>query len=202
MGRAKLFLEEMYEIAKTRGGTCLSAEYVNARTKLLWKCSKAHTWKATPNSIKYMESWCNVCARPLRASHRLTITEMKELAKERGGRCLSSRYINGQTKLLWQCEKEHIWKATPTSVKNQGSWCPQCAGFENLPVDLKYLRQIAHAKRGHCLSTQYINARTKLRWRCHYGHIWEATSNSIKDDKSWCPKCGAKRRGRRKAKLL
>ena len=123
---------------------------------------------------------------------------MKELAEQRGGECLSVRYVNAQTKLIWQCNKEHIWKALPSSVKHAGSWCPECAGFDGVPIDLHGLRQIAHGKGGHCLSTKYINARTKLLWRCRYGHTWEATSNSIKNDQSWCPACGAKRRGRRK----
>ena len=54
------------------------------------------------------------------------IKEMRQIARGRGGRCLSSAYINTQTKLLWQCSEDHQWQATPNSVK-MGSWCPFCA---------------------------------------------------------------------------
>lgn len=51
---------------------------------------------------------------------------MQELAKSRGGKCLSDKYINNRTKLRWQCNEGHIWKSTPNSIKN-GSWCPICS---------------------------------------------------------------------------
>jgi len=45
----KLTIKEMQEIAESRGGKCLSKEYVNNYTKLKWQCDEGHTWKATPN---------------------------------------------------------------------------------------------------------------------------------------------------------
>ena len=54
----------------------------------------------------------------------LTIKEMHELAHLKGGNCLSTNYINNQTKLKWKCSKGHVWEATPDSVKNQNTWCP------------------------------------------------------------------------------
>ena len=47
-----------------------------------------------------------------------TIQDMHSLAKARGGKCLSTEYINISTKLQWQCAKGHIWEA----VYNK-SWC-------------------------------------------------------------------------------
>jgi hypothetical protein len=42
---------------------------------------------------------------------------------------------------------------------------------------------------GKCLSTQYINDKTKLRWQCgKCGYIWETTPHSIKKGR-WCAKC-------------
>ncbi|MBP1942252.1 hypothetical protein [Cytobacillus luteolus] len=37
----------LYSIAKKRRGRCLSKEYVNNRTFLLWECSSGETWIAT-----------------------------------------------------------------------------------------------------------------------------------------------------------
>jgi hypothetical protein len=117
----KLTIEEMQDLAKNRDGKCLSKEYLNANTKLLWRCEKGHKWEATPGSVK-SGSWCRYCAGTV----KLTIGEMREIAKSRGGKCLSKIYVNKKVKLKWQCSKGHIWKATPDAVK-RGTWCPACA---------------------------------------------------------------------------
>lgn len=36
----RLTIAEMDQIAETRGGHCLSSEYINANTPLLWECEK------------------------------------------------------------------------------------------------------------------------------------------------------------------
>ena len=42
--------------------------------------------------------------------------------------------------------------------------------------------------RGECLSNEYKNSDTKLKWRCSLGHEWEAKPSNIKIGK-WCPEC-------------
>ena len=54
--------KEHAKIAKQRDGKCLSDEYINAHTKLKWKCSKGHIWEAIPDSVK-RGSWCSECAK-------------------------------------------------------------------------------------------------------------------------------------------
>ena len=59
--------------------------------------------------------------------HLITkIEQMHQIAKERGGRCLSEHYTNKSTKLLWECSKGHQWEATPHNVI-RGSWCMKCS---------------------------------------------------------------------------
>jgi len=38
---------------------------------------------------------------------KLTIEEIKNIAKKNGGMCLSEEYINNSTKLLRQCSEGH-----------------------------------------------------------------------------------------------
>ncbi len=113
-------LKTLKKIAKSRGGKCLSGEYVNAFTKLSWKCSKGHIWDDTPNNIK-KGKWCKNCSK----TKRLTIGEMQQIAESRGGKCLSKKYVNSFTKLEWKCKNGHKWMANPESVK-RGSWCRKC----------------------------------------------------------------------------
>jgi len=113
---------EMQEIARARDGQCLSRVYTNNLTALKWRCAMGHCWKATPNRV-IQGAWCRQCANDKK---RYTLERMQALAASRGGRCLSERYINTKTHLMWECARGHAWKAIPHSVLN-GSWCPQCA---------------------------------------------------------------------------
>ena len=54
-------IEEMKKLASSRGGVCLSDNYVNIKTKLEWRCLNKHTWKATPDNI-LRGKWCPKCA--------------------------------------------------------------------------------------------------------------------------------------------
>ena len=171
MGVKKSTIEEMQRLAKSRQGKCLSHEYINNRTKLKWKCHKGHIWFSTPSTIK-SGHWCAKCSR----KKKLTIEEMQEVALERGGKCLSKKYINTHTKLKWQCHLLHTWEAEPNSIK-RGTWCPVCAGVKKPTIE--EMRDLAESKGGRCLSRKYVNAHTKLKWKCHKGHIWETTSYSF-----------------------
>jgi len=86
----------------------------------LWRCKEGHEWKASPSSIK--KHWCPYCNG---GRFKLTIEEMRKLASERGGKCLSSVYVNAATNFLWECSEGHHWEARPNSVK-RGTWCPEC----------------------------------------------------------------------------
>ena len=113
-------IEQMQAVAKSRGGECLSKRYGNNKTLLTWRCVVGHTWKAAPARVCF-GTWCPYCSK--RAP--LTIAEMRRIARERGGRCLSKLYVNNSTPLIWRCAKKHEWKAKPVHVKN-GTWCPEC----------------------------------------------------------------------------
>jgi hypothetical protein len=60
-------------------------------------------------------------------SRRLDIRGLQTLAIDRGGRLLSTDYVNSETKMLWQCKEGHEWMATAEVIKRDGYWCPMCA---------------------------------------------------------------------------
>jgi hypothetical protein len=53
---------------------------------------------------------------------------------------------------------------------------------------LEELQKIAESHGGKCLSKDYINMRTKLKWQCKMNHVWKATPYPIKKG-TWCPTC-------------
>ncbi|MFC1483193.1 hypothetical protein ACFL56_02920 [Candidatus Margulisiibacteriota bacterium] len=124
-GRKKLTIKEMHLLAKSRGGECLSTKYINASTKLEWKCKNGHTFKMTPHHVKEGR-WCLKCSNKIRGrGHKLTIEEIQQIAEKNGGECISTKYINNTIKLKWKCAKGHEFEMTPSYVKS-GGWCPTC----------------------------------------------------------------------------
>ena len=178
---ARYTIQDMQRWASHQGGKCLSKEYWGLSEKLTWMCAKGHTWDSIP-FVTTQGNWCPACT----GKRKSTIEEMQAIAMERRGKCLSKIYTNTHGKIKWQCVKGHIWKNAPHAIKS-GSWCPYCCG--NVKHTIIEMKQIAKTRGGKCLSKKYVNRKTKLKWKCAEGHIWQAISGSIIQQKSWCPVC-------------
>lgn len=117
-------------------------------------------------------------------SKRRDIQWLHELAQSRNAKCLSIVYKNNRTKYRWLCKACNVeWSAIPL-VK---SGCPNCFGTPK--KNIEWLHTVALKKEGKCLSTEYINSKTKYLWECSKGHQWEATAQSIDLNSTWCPHC-------------
>ena len=191
---AKYTIEDMHKLAAEKGGKCLSKKYRNPKTRLQWECAKGHVWERALGEIQRRNVWCSECEKIVRrnAKNKIMFAEMQSLAQIKGGRCLSTKYIDASTKLTWECAKGHIWNAAPAGIKNGGHWCPKCAGVEKLTIE--DMHKIAVERGGKCLSKEYRNGHTKLKWECARGHVWEAKPNAVKNRGDWCPECAGKRK--------
>jgi hypothetical protein len=185
-GCKKLTLEECQRLAESRDGECLSTKYKNNITKMKWRCSEGHEWSAIFGSIKNGQ-WCSDCS----GNVKHTIEECQRLADSKDGECLSTEYINANTSMTWRCSEGHQWDATFSNIKNNGTWCGQCYG--NVKLTLEECQQFAIKKGGECLSTEYKNKETNMKWRCDKGHEWDTTFGNIKNHGTWCSKCSGYR---------
>ena len=70
----KTNIEHMRKMATERGGDCLSTEYTNSKTRLIWRCSKMHTWEAIPLNVINKGTWCPACAKNNDDKHSVCIT--------------------------------------------------------------------------------------------------------------------------------
>ena len=125
-GKKKLTIEECKQLAKSKGGKCLSTEYKCNNTKMSWECSAGHQWDSNFDHIK-RGSWCPECA----GQKRLTIEQCRDFAQSKNGLCLSTEYKNIDEKMSWQCSKNHIWTTRYNDIKNNGTWCPNCASHKS-----------------------------------------------------------------------
>lgn len=178
----KSTIEDCIEFAKKNNGLCISTEYVNSNSLLLWQCNNNHQFQKSFGDIKSTKNFCTECT-----ISKITIDTCNKLAKKKKGKCLSSEYINSMSYLEWECEFNHIWRATYSSVSAANSWCAICA--KNSKLNLDVFKDIAKSYGGKCLSDVYVNLQTKMRFQCKEGHIWDALGQHIRNSKSWCPKC-------------
>jgi hypothetical protein len=183
--RRRTSMQEIHAIAKSRNGKCLSENY-NPPEKLKWQCELGHIWEADLHNVK-AGHWCPVCGWMKRDRKPVSLEEMRKLAADHRGKCLSEFYVNTDSKLKWMCEKGHIWEAIPSAIK-KGHWCPICAG--NINLDLEQIQKIASDRGGKCLSKNYHNIRQKLKWQCSEGHTWFASYSNIYSG-GWCPECSS-----------
>lgn len=179
---------ELVQLAKSKGGSLLSPSYVNANTRLEWMCSEGHTWLATPAKV-LRGSWCRECV----GTKRKSIKDCMEVAQSNGGLCLSDAYSRNSDPLRWKCGRcSNEWMATYANVA-KGTWCPRCAG--NTLLTLELMQELAHQRGGKCLSKNYTNNHTKVKWQCGgCGHTWFSDPASIRQGK-WCPACANLERG-------
>jgi hypothetical protein len=232
-------LAKVQAIARERGGRCLSTEYSSARPVMRWRCAEGHEWSAPPGRIRD-GTWCPACAG------RRTIADMQALAAQHGGRCLSTsmaegayggdlrwecaqghqfavRWLfvkNGQwcqecrksqtawyrararaeelggrclvdgpcgpmTPVPWRCAQGHEFSTTAYRV-TLGAWCSRCSGRR---LGIEDMQEMAAERGGRCLSREYVDLHTELRWECAEGHRWRATPMKVRFAKAWCPRC-------------
>lgn len=180
-------IQDMKFYAQAMDGKCLSKEYIDKYSTLTWKCKRGHVF-VLPFANVYQGGWCNQCAKDEWREEKLAL--FQSIAGNKGGKCLSTHYINSVTKLRFQCENGHRWLASPYNVY-KGSWCRTCS-YRIIASKLKHdgseLKKIAERLGGKLLSENYVNSNTKMRWQCSLGHIWETMPIVVKKG-SWCPKC-------------
>jgi hypothetical protein len=121
-----------------------------------------------------------------------------KIIKEKGGELLSPIW-RSDYKVLIRCHRGHEWNVIPESIVS-GRWCLECARCStgiSLSLTLEDCKQSAACFGGKCLSGAYVNAQTKMEWKCNQGHIWDATANYVRTG-HWCRKCADSCRGEKR----
>ena len=82
----------------------------------------------------------------------LALEDMREVAKFRGGECLSHSMTEGdlETKLKWKCAFSHEFIASPRLILKGGHWCEECEAppwnFDEIARKNPFFRQVWKVK--------------------------------------------------------
>ena len=185
------YLEEVISICTARGGELLSPSVPKTTDKLRILCGEGHdTHTLTLHKLR-AGGWCLKCGGRF-LDKKEALAQAKEYAKSRGGRCLSTAYVNADSPMRWQCGSGHpAWDAPFVTVVRARRWCGLCAGNRVDPGKvIEEAKQIARAKHGKCLSATYTRAQEPISWQCELGHKFSATINAVRRG-GWCPECSS-----------
>ena len=144
-GTERICLKECQNYAISKGGECLSTEYIPS-SKTQWRCKNNHEWSVSFYPMKHCNTWCSKC-------NKTTIEQCRELAEAKGGECLSINYVNAHEKMKWKCRKGHEWDTAFNHIKHDGTWCPSCSSYRSESV----ARQILVDETGY----QWVKIRPK-----------------------------------------
>lgn len=89
---------------------------------------------------------------------------IKEIAKSKGGKLLSTVYVDSDSNLEFIDKNGNYFKKPGKEVKNYNKWSPYENGrvLNNPEYHLNELRKIIESKGGKLISTEYINNSNKL----------------------------------------
>jgi hypothetical protein len=116
---------------------------------------------------------------------RHTVRE-RRLLMEQAGQYREARAKKTAAKpdVSWDCTRGHAWDDALSVVQNVR--CMNCAS-QRRELETQRLREFAALRGGALLSESHVDAHTPLRWRCAFGHVWEARPDAI--EREWCLDC-------------
>jgi formate dehydrogenase maturation protein FdhE len=124
------------------------------------------------------------------------LKKLKEAALKKGGKLLSTIYINAYTSYSFRCKMGHTFMSTAANIlHNTKGWCPYCGQRHRAS-------QIAMNDRirglGVCLTEVIENVHQIVRFKCdtcfrEFDDIYDNVSIRIKQGLRFCPFCKKER---------
>jgi len=187
----KLTIDDCHQEALKHDGKCLETLYINRRTKMKWVCKDGHTFSITMGHIRNNGQWCKKCDNN-KKSHDISVAH--EIARNHGGKCLSTVYTNLETPIDWECKEGHKWTISMSNLKSQNTWCRMCHLRTRRDKSIDRVFNWINILGGSILTKREdipydIQSNTiNVDVECNKKHIFTRTFQALQHG-SWCPKC-------------
>ena len=112
------------------------------------------------------------------------LNHLREALAKMGLVLLESAWMGSRSFYRFRCAHGHEWARSGKSILAVPVECPTCKAA----TKLARLQEAAKLAGGECLSTAYVNSKTRYDFRCAEGHRFEALGEHINQGK-WCPQC-------------
>lgn len=159
----KEFLDKL-EIAHN-GNIVALENYVNAKTKIKFKCLKdGYIWKSEPYRVMN-GTGCPMCTNHIKK----TEDDFIQMLSERNPDVeLVSKYKSMHERALFKCKVcNYEWETTPCHLvtKHHATRCPKCYG-KIVPTTTEFIEKIYKINPNIEILDDYIDSKTKLKCRC------------------------------------
>ena len=159
------------DIAQEADGWDPTTVVAGSHRKMSWKCTKAHTWKATIGGRTKGQTGCPYCSNNYVWNGFNDLkTLFPDIAKEANGWDPATIIPGSNKKMSWKCKKGHTWSAvvdSRTGLKKSG--CPYCTnqlvwnGFNDVHT---LFPNVAKEANGWNPSTVLAGSKRKMSWKC------------------------------------
>jgi len=150
--------------------------------KQQWMCSYGHIYSSSVSHRTTDKTGCPYCAgKQVLSGFNDLKSRFPDIAAEAYGWDPSTIGIGTHEKKEWICKENHNYLSAVYSRTSQGTGCPYCAGQKVLAGfnDLKSnFPDIAAEAYGWDPELVTKTSGKKQQWKCSYGHIWKATTDS------------------------
>ena len=119
-------LNELKKYAESRKYELISIQYTNSHDCLIWKDPEGIEFSQSYHSIKnrgFVSKEKYNQARGQKMSAKEHIEELSKIAEARGGKLISTEYINNEQKLKFQDKHGNIFEICASGIK-RGYWSP------------------------------------------------------------------------------
>jgi len=161
-----------------------------ALKRRMWRCSLGHIYEALVSNRSNGKG-CPFCVgKKVLSGFNDLKTMFPEIAGEAYGWDPTTVVAGSKQKLQWICSYGHIWEAVVYSRRRCG--CPICSSHQFLvgvnDLNTKF-PDIAAQAHGWDPTSLTAGSNLKRKWKCSFGHIWDAVITSRTVTGSGCPEC-------------
>lgn len=191
--RAKTHEQFVEEVRNVNPDITVVGTYINAGTKIEFRCKEGHKWVTTPSNV-LMGKTCLTCANiqsslRQRKSQEQFVEEVRNLHPDI---TVVGEYVNSNTKIEFMCSKGHVWKSAPANILS-GCSCPFCKGEKisahKFKTHEQFLKDVIDTGIDVTVLGIYESARKHVLCRCNKcNHEWMITPNNLLRGFG-CPKC-------------
>ena len=168
----------------------------SSNKKVGWRCKSRHTWGAIMSN-RAKGSGCPVCAnKAVLAGFNDLATTHPELAAQADGWDPTRVSFGNGKKHRWRCDAGHLWEISPNARSNRKSGCPICAGQQVLvgfnDLSTTYPDIAKEAYDWDPKTRTAGSSRSKVKWQCSLGHVWEAVVSDRTLGGNGCAVCSGR----------
>lgn len=188
--------EFVKRIANINSNIIILGEYVNARTKILCKCSNpdcGYVWHILPSNLIKGHN----CPQCIKNQKKLTHQEFIKRVKTINPNIeIIGQYIGSATKVRCKCLiDDYEWEATPNNLL-RGHGCLKCAGKLKL-THKDFVQRLMNINPNIKVVGQYISINDKVKCEClSCNYVWSAIAKNLLNGHG-CPECGIKTRSQK-----